>query len=40
MAQVFEIKSVGMDSVFDPLRQAKGGRFHFRPVRRNSINFE
>jgi uncharacterized protein (DUF3820 family) len=40
MAQVFEIKSVGMDSVFDPLRQAKGGRFHLRPVRRNSINFE
>ena len=40
MAQVFEIKSVGMDSVFDPLRQAKGGRFPLRPVRRNSINFE
>ena len=27
MAQVCEIKSVGMDSVFDPLRQANGGRF-------------
>jgi uncharacterized protein len=27
MAQVFEIKAVGMDQVFDPMRQARGGRF-------------
>jgi len=27
MAQVAEIKSVGMDAVFDPLRQLNGGRF-------------
>lgn len=27
MAQVCEIKSVGMDSVFDPLRRMNGGRF-------------
>jgi uncharacterized protein len=40
MAQVCEIKSVGMDSVFDPIRQANGGRFKLRPTRRTSFNFE
>ncbi len=40
MAQVCEIKEVGMDSVFDPLRQAKGGRFRLQPRRRRSIDFE
>jgi len=40
MAQVCEIKSVGMDSVFDPLRQANGGRFRLQPARRKSFGFE
>ena len=40
MAQVCEIKSVGMDSVFDPLRQANGGRFRLQPLRRKSFDFE
>ncbi len=40
MAQVFEIKSVGMDSVFDPLRQAAGGRYPLQPVRRKSFGFD
>jgi uncharacterized protein len=39
MAQVLEIKSVGMDSVFDPLRGAAGGRFPLRPVRAKSVEF-
>ena len=30
MAIVAEIKEVGMDSVFEPIRQAKGGRFSIR----------
>lgn len=40
MAQVFEIKAVGMDSVFDPLRQAQGGRFPLQPARRRSFGFD
>ncbi|MEI6818771.1 MAG: DUF3820 family protein [Verrucomicrobiota bacterium] len=40
MAQVCEIKSVGMDSVFDPLRQANGGRFRLQPTRRKTFDFE
>jgi len=40
MAQVFEIKSVGMDSVFDPLRQAAGGRYPLQAARRRSFGFE
>ncbi len=40
MAQVCEIKSVGMDSVFDPLRQANGGRFRLQPGRRKNFDFE
>jgi uncharacterized protein (DUF3820 family) len=40
MAQVCEIKSVGMDSVFDPLRRAAGGRFPLHPGRRRSFGFE
>ncbi len=40
MAQVEEIKSVGMDSIFDPIRQANGGRFNLRPTRRRSFDFE
>lgn len=40
MAQVCEIKSVGMDQVFDPFRQAAGGRFRLRAVRRKSFGFD
>jgi uncharacterized protein (DUF3820 family) len=40
MAEVFEIKAVGMDRVFDPLRQANGGRFRLRPQRRKAFGFE
>jgi hypothetical protein len=40
MAQVCEIKEVGMDSVFDPLREARGGRYPLRAVRRRSFGFE
>ena len=40
MAQVCEIKSVGMDSVFDPIRQMNGGRFRLQPTRRKSFDFE
>ncbi len=40
MAQVCEIKSVGMDSVFDPLRRAAGGRFPLRASKQRSFGFE
>lgn len=40
MAQVLEIKAVGMDSVFDPIRQARGGRFPLTPRRKRSIDFD
>ncbi len=40
MAHVCEIKAVGMDSVFDPLRRAAGGRFRLRPARRKSFGFD
>ncbi len=40
MAHVCEIKSVGMDTVFDPIRKANGGRFKLQPTRRKSIDFE
>ncbi len=40
MAQVWEIKSVGMDSVFEPLRRKNGGRFRLLPTRRKSFDFE
>lgn len=40
MAQVCEIKSVGMDSVFDPIRQMNGGRFKLLPTRRKSFDFD
>lgn len=40
MAQVCEIKEVGMDSVFDPLRQALGGRFPLRQARTRRFDFE
>lgn len=40
MEIVCEIKGVGMDSVFDPLRAARGGRFNLRPKKRKSFDFE
>jgi hypothetical protein len=29
-----------MDSVFDPIRRANGGRFKLLPTRRKSVDFE
>jgi uncharacterized protein (DUF3820 family) len=40
MAEVCEIKSVGMDSIFDPIRKHSGGRFRFSPVRHKIFDFE
>lgn len=40
MATVCEIKEVGMDSVFDPMRKALGGRFPLRQAKRRSFGFE
>ncbi|GAA5131076.1 DUF3820 family protein [Luteolibacter yonseiensis] len=40
MAQVCEIKGVGMDKVFDPIRAANGGRFKLQPTRRRNFDFE
>lgn len=39
MAHAYEIKEVGMDSVFDPLRAARGGRYPLRPSRIRSRDF-
>ena len=40
MEQVYEIKNVGMDAVFDPIRQANGGRFPLHARRRRQVDFE
>lgn len=40
LAQVWEIKALGMDSVFDPLRRANGGRYPLVPHRAKSVDFE
>ena len=40
MAEVLAIKEAGMDKVFDPLRQANGGRFRLQPQRQRSFDFE
>ena len=40
MAHVCEIKETGMDSVFDPLRAALGGRFRLRPEPRRNHTFD
>lgn len=40
MAHVYEIKEVGMDSVFDPLRASRGGRHPLRSRKRKSYDFE
>lgn len=40
MAEVEAIKSVGMDSLFDPIRKATGGRYPLKPRRKKSFDFE
>jgi len=40
MAVVCEVKEVGFDKVFDPLRAANGGRFKLRPSPRKRFDFE
>lgn len=40
MAIVCEVKEVGMDAVFDPLRHANGGRHKLRTPKRRSFDFE
>lgn len=40
MAEVCEIKAVGMDSIFDTLRRANGGRYRLHAKRRTSFDFE
>ena len=39
MAEVCAIKEAGMDQVFDPIRQANGGRFRIKPTRKRVIDF-
>jgi hypothetical protein len=39
MAVVCGVKEAGMDSVFDPLREANGGRVSVRPKRRREVEF-
>lgn len=39
MAEVYEIKHVGMDQVFDPIRSMNGGRFKLRMTRSKSFEF-
>jgi uncharacterized protein len=39
MAHVHEIKAVGMDAVFDPIRRATGGRFPLHHQRTKSFKF-
>jgi len=39
MAVVCGVKEAGMDSVFDPLREANGGRVSVRPKRRREVDF-
>jgi hypothetical protein len=40
MEQVFEIKACGMDTLFDPMREAAGGRTTFHPKRPKGWRFE
>lgn len=40
LAHVNEIKAVGMDAIFDPFRQARGGRFKLKPGRKRNIRFD
>ena len=38
MSHVYEIKALGMDCIFDPLRLARGGRFRLRPDRKKTFD--
>jgi len=40
MAVICEIKEVGMDAVFEPLRFANGGRYNLRVPKRRHFDFE
>lgn len=40
LEQVYEVKGVGMDSVFDLIRQANGGRVKFKPARKKNFKFD
>ena len=40
MAVVCEVKGVGMDSLFDTIRQARGGRVSFHPKRKKVHRFK
>lgn len=39
LEQVYAIKTTGMDAVFDPIRQANGGRVTFKPARKRTYKF-
>ena len=39
LAIVYEVKGVGMDALFEPLRQANGGRTRYKPRRKREIRF-
>lgn len=39
MEMVYEIKGVGMDAIFDPLRKANGGRYAIRKKRGGKFDF-
>lgn len=39
LAAVYDIKSHGMDVLFEPMRQQHGGRSKLRPQRKKVINF-
>ena len=40
LAHVYEIKAVGMDCVFEPFRQANGGRFRLKPEKKLRFRFD
>lgn len=40
LSAVYDIKSHGMDALFDPIRQAHGGRSPLRPKRPTSFDFD
>jgi uncharacterized protein len=40
LAIIWEIKECGMDSVFEPLRRANGGRTRFKKKRQTDFRFD
>ncbi|MFT4175313.1 MAG: DUF3820 family protein [Luteolibacter sp.] len=40
MEQVYEIKGVGMDALFDPIRAANGGRYSLRATKRKTFEWD